>query len=41
MFTSNARREFEPCDEVFPLIVVYRALLLLHKNTVVSRQFYP
>ena len=30
-FTPNGRREFEPRDQVYPLLSVY-SLLLLHKN---------
>ena len=30
-FTPNGKREFEPRDQVFPLIVMY-CLLLLLKN---------
>ena len=29
--TKNGRREFVPCDQVFPLFSIY-SLLLLHKN---------
>ena len=39
-FTPNGKREFVPRDQVFPRIGVY-CLLLLHKLTVVSSQFYP
>ena len=39
-FTPNGKREFVPCDQVFPLTIVVNRLLLQLKILVASRQSY-